>query len=623
MIAQTIIEYNGVTFFQVWTKSFEQEAVFDDSGTDRIYSKFTIRIQGYVHGISKSALNPGAPRVDPKTAADAPTVYRHIRQALQEPRGVFRMTMGADANASGGKELLYVDPFQEGKKDLTKFPRADVNNGPKCRNISITNLAGSDFFRVECEFELCIVDCQPGENTKGVLSNRWGVTDDLDKNFKTTRTYTGRLRTVNGTLNPHDFRKWVLPPVIQFMRRNSMSFAATSDGLYLDYTIIDVETSYSAPPPATSWSLSHTEEAVDSGTVTYGSATCMLEGDTLVNKQALILVALAAVRAKIDWKIAGAEGDERGPLEYLRITDEYSDDSSRVIVSARKKRGFDAKKWQKFLTKNIGISLDLSKRFQETMQKLGHVYRSEESRGMRTVDREKIPEVSGPVDIAAILAVRLQTPCDNKHSMIVTRGEEVEPDEVAAVELIIRERDPAAGELTPFGDDPDEYVSEDHLIGLYEYWGMESTYEIDQHAVQMPIANALAGTSADSNVDTSVVVRIAPPTARRIMRVDARRYRGHPRIPTPEDYVDSNGIRATLIGKTKLAIEVPDRGPDGQQIFRTRAEFVFALSRAPTAKEKLRIGVNPWESVGMHETTDAMFGGGPENSIGTAPVPEV
>ncbi|CAK9068008.1 Uncharacterized protein SCF082_LOCUS34332, partial [Durusdinium trenchii] len=150
----------------------------------------------------------------------------------------------------------------------TEYPdltREDCNNGPQCHGIRITSMAGGQLLRVECTFVVCLAPCaQYSGNRRSILSNVWTCRDSIDQNWYTTRIWQGTLRAASALTNPHqELRSYCLAPLAPGMRRQSMDFTVAADGLTVSYTVVDKEVAYSAPPPATSWHVVHSESTHD------------------------------------------------------------------------------------------------------------------------------------------------------------------------------------------------------------------------------------------------------------------------------------------------------------------------------------------------------------------------
>ena len=189
---QTVVEYNNVRIFQCATLRFEQQEMQDPTHTDTMYHRFTVTVAGMVHGKSVTDF---APKVDPVFVGGGAAFNEDFfRTRLSVPRKDFLMLVGADANGNPGDILLLAKPADfNGQVDSER----DVCNGPRCTSINVRRIVSNEIFGVEATFEVCLPVCEDLTNNGEagrVLSNRWSVTDSVDENFYTTRTWRGRLR---------------------------------------------------------------------------------------------------------------------------------------------------------------------------------------------------------------------------------------------------------------------------------------------------------------------------------------------------------------------------------------------------------------------------------------------
>lgn len=592
---QTVVRYNGVQIFHCHTREFRQEAISDEaSGNDLLYFKFTIRVVGYLHGRTDYTGINVLPNLGGNNAAGH---HKTVRRQLTEPRGDFEMTMGADSDGEGGAVIL------EAKQSTRGAPvdKADLNSGPKGKVLAITHVVANELLRIEAEFEVCVLECESSLPASNVLSNKWSVTDDLDRNFMTTRVYSGRLRVTSAVFSPNSFRDWVLPPLQPGMRREKMTFVVTEDSLNLMYTITDREVAFAPPAPATSWHMSHTTETGD-GKVVFSTIAITLAGDRYANKRKLLQIAAAAIDAKL---ITGVEANEE-LVEFVQFTDETGDDLNRIHAVARVKHTVGQSVLKGSPLEHLGIPLDQEPVFQN----FDGTYDSRFSRGLRAGEQE---EVEGPIDLISAFTCYLQSSCDGVNHAI--SGASLEdgagtPSPGEKVEVTIYQ----VGELP---GEPVTYISQAHRTAVYTFYQMESTYDINEHKLQLPIANDVSLSSGGSE-DTSAIVTIAPPTARRMYRIKAERVGDWPTLPEPVASISYGGggsgsVTATLLSK-KIRPGVPERSPDGKLVYRADIEVVYALSRAPNNSEQLLVGTNPWEDFGadnLHVTSTGFLGGPP------------
>jgi hypothetical protein len=594
----TVVEYGDLKISNCLTKEFRQEPVFDDSGTDLMFWKFTVRVVGYTHnngGWNDTFLflRP-VPSVTSPDNPDAGAAKAHVMQRVRlAPRKTFVMRTGVTSANPDGKVLLSASPHPARSSDLSNL---DVNNGPRATVMDITQITGDNIFRVEAEFEVCKVECddegRAAGNTTGVLSNRWSSVDDIDENWYTVRTHQGRLRMASANYSPHDFRNLVVPGIPKGMKRARMTFVASPDGLALDYTITDREVAFSAPAPATSWSVRHTETT---GDMILGSASIEIEltGDRWVDKKQLIVLGLQIIDAKL---INGVAGDVQPAgkdqkvylLDNLSVTDSIGDVSSVVLLaSVQRQRG---------KVENFRVAFGL----------LGKPLTASD---VKVWDYDwtcsrfsgEVPPLSGPIDLVGIFRCYLQNPCNDEHLIGPEKASTPEgprdDGNSPEVEAVISN--------DPLPETEDDESSPEHREAVYTAYQIESLYHTDYLKAAMPIARetqpyqpGVGGGPQDPDEPTCKIITLGPGVMKRTLRISGERVGAWPQMPEPVDYTDANGVKAHLMehkclpGTTRISAI-------GQKIYRASAEYEFAMTRVLRPDEQWRVGTNPWDIGGL------------------------
>jgi hypothetical protein len=162
--SRTDLRYGGVTLRNVLTRSFEQDAVYDESNTDLERHRVRIHVASYVSSIVSVSENDNRPGAFPQVGNDLASSYQFIKSKLLTPRQSLVYSVG-------GKPLITVDG------------NSDVNNGPKPISCNIVQVASDNLFRIEFIIECSFVDCPESKNSQGVLNNRGAC--------RTTSTTTG------------------------------------------------------------------------------------------------------------------------------------------------------------------------------------------------------------------------------------------------------------------------------------------------------------------------------------------------------------------------------------------------------------------------------------------------
>lgn len=246
----SVVAYNGITLPYANTVSFSQDAVRDDSSTDRILTKFDIQVQCLLSADYMALLAPdlmvGGDNVT-QNPADIMTV---IRSRLLQDRRRLSFTFN-------GVELI-----PQPQDGVTRY--IDAMNGPQPQTCSILSLTNSLFLlnyhiiahywesnEVDPDgpaFGTDLVTNAPGNN---VICNRWSETLEFDNCNFCTRNRDGKFKirsdNVQGKV-PRDIMSQMavvgVPP--NFLRKNS-SYTISPDGLSLAYRVSDVQ-QYKMPP---------------------------------------------------------------------------------------------------------------------------------------------------------------------------------------------------------------------------------------------------------------------------------------------------------------------------------------------------------------------------------------
>lgn len=651
MIGGTVIEFGenprgGVFDFALYhctTHGITQEAVFDDSGTDMLYYKITVRVTGLVHGRTLWTKYQKRQLLQ-TTDSNASFETRGLRASLDN-RQTFRMRMGVtdDTNPNTGVELIYVEPWPDSAvpAPVAGMLHWDVNDGPRCEVFGVEHVADNNVFKVSATFTVCVVECDPAStgdpgtaknNKKGILSNRWSSSDDIDANRLTTRTYSGRLRVASSKIDSHLLRSVVVPPLLAGVRRERMSFTVAVDGKTLDWSVVDREVVLAAPYPAHSWDISHNVDT-DSAMLSHGSCTVRLSGDRTSNPRQMIAIAFFVIREKLYSDAAGKTITKRISVQ----TDTGEQNTVRVSCEAQ----LVAKK----VEGNIGLTILANYQAVGKLPTLTQLqqpngqYNVDVSRGARAGDKI---DIDGPVHLTGIFHARLQTPCDDDHNIdLRLAGNSQNPvlwPPTQPQPLVNSGAGPAVDVRIVdevWADEEPSQVSPGHLSNAYSSYTAESLYDTSGMRAAMPIARAASATSppstspggnapivnasslptSDEAQDTVKVIRLSAPVSKRKVRVTAERQGAYPVMPKPEDYQlygpqpgTTSGISPAgkaIVNDVKFLPGTTEMTPTGEKLYRASVEIEYLLTRPVDASQPLRVGNNPWDTIGMQLTSGA------------------
>jgi hypothetical protein len=566
---QTNITYGGLSIVNCLTRTVAQEMIYDDSGTDLLYMKYIVRVVGYVHNLTTATFGM-LPVTGSGSAADQLARLHYLLQ----PRQNFLMTVGAFTVLSVQPAIVPGSTYVSGK---------DVNDGPKPKLFAVDHIASDTIMRVDIEFELCQLQCDQNMgtgNNSGVLSNRWSCVDDIDHDFYTTRTISGRLKCSSSQVNPNSFRYLCVPPLQSGMRRDTISMRVTEDAKQLEYTIVDKEIAFAPPAPATDWSLRFTERRDLETLFWFSDIEIMLRGDRYVDKKKLIAIASAIADAKF---AGGAPAANNFIVQSISISDEYSSTDNSIHFAATAKRldnnGPAIKGMQaKWLGSPI-VAADLA-----------GVVNNYDSRLSRDARNGETLEVRGPISLAGAFASYLQSGCGTTHNITgnpnppANDNQQPQTATLPQVTAVTVTELPDDGSLSGYNSSNYTYA--------YTYWKIDSEYVTNQMRAHCPIATS--GSSGGQN--SSVVINLAPPMTKRTLRVMAERIGAMPTLPQPVDqFTDENGIACVLL-HNGLVGSAPIRSPDNKQVYRVAGEIQYAMLKPITPSSQLRLGFNSWET---------------------------
>jgi hypothetical protein len=666
---QTQVNYGNVSIFNCLIRDFRQEAVLEPSGTDLRYHRFSISVVGFVTA-NFDALDPlkRTVGVEPpndipnynKQANSAALAQKTVRHRLQEMRQHFQFITGADQFGDGGQLLLDVVAYDvqgnPGGIANGQGQSFDLCNGPSPKLFSITNIAGDQLFRVEWAIEACVLECGfTSGGFNGVLSNRWNVTDDIDRQFMTTRTFSGELRLACPVNNPNAFREWVVPSIQPGMARDRMVFQVAEDALTLRYTITDKEVVYSAPPYCTSWSMNHTESAGANALLGAAQIEVVLTAPRDVPRQYLMAQVISIIENKIlcplstpkaqannkDNDLRIAEIQRNNLLEEYSLTDSILPDGGSIIRGAcRIKRNAAQGMFGPIFTFQLGVPLDAKSQdpndpnagyeqspaaeFFDPIAQKKQKYNSNYSYDGYLDKNGNLepPLVNGSIAWVTAFACYLQTPCDNNHRM----SDYYAPD---TDRVISNPRPYSTGDQTygtgvqirgdyKLDNQPDDLLSKDQFEAAYTHYRVDSHFDLETGFVQLPLAappqqsdyafyggpqdqgqgpgaQYYNGQGSQSAQPTCVIANLFGPLYSRIVRIEAERAGQEPKLPSIADIQTTPQqilIRHTMIPQSY------DSTPDGKPIYRINAEYEFAINGIPNLSDTpglgLPIGPIPW-----------------------------
>lgn len=615
---QTVIQYGDeLKILKCQTRRFEQEIVRDPSGSDSEFTKFTIAVDGWLRVSGSTGANlASSVRIEPSNFVRIQDQRDALLAILQTPGQDFKYYHSAAEDGTLADPADVVIDAVAGTK-VPDLDTEDVNNGPRCLSADLTAVMGGTLYKCVATFEVCRVQCVDAEdlpvgeeaNNTGILTNKWSVRDSIDQNFYTTRTYTGRLRVANAKLNANFLRPYVMPVLAAGLRRQTCDFMVSEDGLQLNWTVIDKEAAFSAPTPATSWTLTQSEHTGD-GKISTGAIKIDLMGDRNVNKKSLIEVAISCLEDRLGMAFPNADKNTVF-LEDIGITDTISSDQPASIgLSCQYRHIREAEdggpdKNLVFVANTLGKPID------PLIFAGGPAagYDDNVSPTLPGGDGEtRSAGVSGAVSLLGAYITYLQNPCYKRHGT-TENNVAVAESEIVDTPTPFRNPPTVSGRSVPtLPDELPTWASVQHSTAMYTDYRIESVWKSDENRIQLPIASSSG--SGYSSTQTAALVKLGRGVTKRIIRVHAERLNEAPLIQEPEDEITVVSGGTTKIAKLmKRNVRTPreEHTINGSVLIAVDAEFIYGLDTIIENADNLKTGIDPSETGSVVELDGGAF----------------
>ena len=294
--------YGAITLSFCHTAEFREEAQYDPSGVDLLYTDIDLTVEGVL-----------AQGLAPAVASERPAdLMQRLEHALLHPRQRLRYRLG-------GVTVLAIDPPDKAPlkstpadTDVGTKQAVDVNHGPKPQSVSFFNVVEGGV-GVRFRIRACMVNCHgitEAAVRRGYASNRFEQSEEFDElGYRTVRTSGLMIGRSDLKVGLDQFRWKVVPAVPQGYQRLSSRWTLSPDGLRLSYEFTDKEYYLGPPKPAKRASGRVTFVSNQTGSMWYGECRFILEGDKLTARAALASRAIKIAVGVIGrYALAGADG---------------------------------------------------------------------------------------------------------------------------------------------------------------------------------------------------------------------------------------------------------------------------------------------------------------------------
>jgi hypothetical protein len=633
----TEVYYNGVWLRNCITKQLDQSVEYDESGTDRLFTRFHITVESLV---AESSL-PQCLGTDFDSLSldlsDAQTKMSALHGLLSVPRQEFIYKQGgvvlvaANALTAAGVQTSQSAPAT-GPLFLTT---TDLNNGPQPKNVSIQHVIANRCYRITFSIELCLLLCGPLADVtlfansrtnattgpkvdpllnRRLLSNRFAIEESRDGSFLNTRTLIGRARVAHKDLWDLSVRYLLLPLLPFGYKRENISFTHSANGLDVAYRVVDKQRIAAPPWPAIDFAGNHTEATGIDGVNSMGSISVRMVGQPGTAKRYLLLSAIAVVESKIGKLGKFGEVDKHVLVEHIQISDVLHENVVELSLQYKRHAETVEMPW--------GPEVPREERFANVMyQRLGLLpgVFALRSGGDQTIRQDGRPLNSDPwpdapdawgwegVPPYGVFAQFWQDGCWPEHySPDLTGYTAYEPTREYPRKEEEETPPPSFSMSDILGTDPpppDEYenkASDEHKSLPYTHVEVKIDYFNDYGMVALPFIKYSSG---DEPGDGDVLItRLHAPTCRKNIFLTAKRAGAQPKIPKVDyRYTDKNGITYVL-DEFHPEFTAPRLMADGLNFeYQINARMVYLMSRAIKEDDELSMGSLPWDNTTKDE----------------------
>ncbi len=296
-----LFEYNGIQLPYPDVTDFSEEAVQDESDTDWMLMRLTIRVRcqinpDYLAMLAPDLLQFGA------TSTNAADLMKVLRYRLLLKRKPFTFSFN-------GK--TYTPSAQVGNQG-----HCDAKNGPEpksCRYFEVTTQTFIMEYAIVAHYwenpSAVSVDGAGDPSTtnrqgSNVISNKWTETVEMDELQMTRRIRQGKyfIRSDNVdavTADELRSRMSVVSVPKKFLRESS-NYTVSPDGLSIAYTVVDKEQFKMPPPPAYRAEGYYFERTVTMGARRIGEVRVLLEGGKNSDQTEMIRSAIQMANAYLN-----------------------------------------------------------------------------------------------------------------------------------------------------------------------------------------------------------------------------------------------------------------------------------------------------------------------------------
>jgi hypothetical protein len=645
----SILTYNGISLPLVRTEKYLQEVVYSADGVDSLYTKTTIGV-GCV--LSPCLFN----------GMDVADWVRNVRPYLMVRGAQLSFMLDGDyimqptvTPTSDSWDLAFdcgydpsgdqgtASPNYDSAGDDTFQMIADARLGPKPLRFDVRKIEGNTWLAY-FEIETYLPYCKASSDTPPYyLSNRWSSLVSVDDEYFMTRTIDGTL-IINGQYGNQTTttggmkidvviqdmvnNSIIIPPCPKRYKRDAIDVTRSSDGLTVNYKIVDKQQYVAMPRPATKIDAQYTET---SGTKDFALMNMMVceisvtvtgepnnnydptgtisgggdvnwnaNGGLDINKYYLMTLMFQVVLSRIPFPFLLSDltnkigQDNKYIIQYFQIKEEVFKPKVGCVVKALRPRNWTSQTIGQTLLSNQGVYgfttvgsclyvADIINDIARTPDNIGNY-------GLFLVAAQTLTDNLGSTATPCQIASSLMFPCISSvgrnintslSTSMVALGSNNNAPSINYSEIAAQTASANYGAIENTG----KYYGDEQVSNPFLEYLIDVQYLTDQHMFQLPVAYDIysAGTQPASGC---VFAQTAAPTTRKVVHWKASRIGDWPMNPLPTDIANGYGPMAAGTGSTIA--------PTGDQVLSYHVTFADSFL--------MQDGINrKYETAGVYE----------------------
>lgn len=389
-----------------------------------------------------------------------------------------------------------------------------------------------------------------GNTPGGAISFRFWIAEDIDcMDWTTERVYQGtlRVRHLGHNVLTEIRNNFVFPPLVEGFQRRRIYLQQRSNGLELDFTVVDKEVWAVPPAPATDWDGHQTMFTPEPGGFLLASEVFLrVKGDKATPKLELLRLCQKVLDTKLHRLDLTAQ--KQTILLSLRAKDDFAHNQvemgATINLVGQHTILWNIEKGNFCRHLNVGTDTSASEFPSYNKDRARIVFPTACIKGLF------LAALQDPLHITGF-------PSDNEAARQITYT-------ALACPHVVDEPDIA--------ENSDKKLSDEHKANAYNVYRMTSETEKNWGKISLPVGKSSQG------ADTSVVLTMHKPTAQLQVMVEAERLNDWPTLPSAQEYAKLGTQFVPL--QTPVKTSGPILSADHvKRLYHANCAYIFAQTR--------------------------------------------